>query len=171
VKLALNVAAFQAGWFACVLGAAHGLPWIGVAAAAAVVAWHTSGAQQPARELTLVVAALAVGATFDSALATSRWVEFAPPAAAEGVAPYWILALWALLATTLNLSLGWLRGRPALAAALGFIAGPLAYLAGARLGALEILKPAAALVALALGWAVVLPLLLALARRLEPRAP
>lgn len=171
MKLAINVAAFQAGWFTCVLGAAHGLPWIGVAAAAAVVAWHAFRAQRPARELTLIAAAIAVGAIFDSALATSRWVEFAPQAPAPDAAPYWILALWALFATTLNVSLGWMRGRPALAAALGLFAGPLAYWAGARLGALEIVKPAAALVALALGWAVILPLLIALARRLELRAP
>ena len=65
--------------------------------------------------------------------------------------PYWILAMWALFATTLNASLGWLHGRPALAGALGMLSGPLAYWAGARLGAIELVQPAAALAALALG--------------------
>ena len=164
MTLALNVALFQAGWLACVLGAAYGLPWAGVAAAAAVVAWH---ARRAAAELKLVALAVAVGALSDSALAASGWVDFAPVAAAEGLAPWWILAMWALFATTLNVSLAWLRSRLPLAALLGAMSGPLAYWAGARLGALELRQPAAALGALALVWAAVLPGLLAAARRLD----
>ncbi len=167
MRLALNIVLFQAAWFACVLGAAHGVAWIGVAVAAAVVAWHALRAPQPATELALVAAALAIGALFDSALAASGWLEFAPPAPAAYLAPYWILAMWALFATTLNVSLGWLHRRLALAAVIGMLAGPLSYWAGARLGALELVEPAAALIALALGWTAILPGLLALARRLE----
>ena len=169
MRLALNIVLFQAAWFACVLGAAHGVPWLGIAAAAAVVAWHTFSAPQPATEFKLVAAALVIGALFDSALAGSGWLEFAPPAPAAYLAPYWILAMWALFATTLNVSLGWLRRRLALAAVVGMFAGPLSYWAGARLGAVELVEPAAALIALALGWTAILPGLLALARRLEAR--
>jgi hypothetical protein len=43
--------------------------------------------------------------------------------------------LWALVASTLNSSLSWLRGKPLLGAVLGAIAGPLSYEAGIRLGA------------------------------------
>ena len=171
MTLALNVALFQAGWFACVLAAAYALPWAGIAAAAAIVGWHALRARQPAQELKLVALAVLVGAVADSALAASGWVSFAPSAAAEGLAPWWILAMWALFATTLNVSLGWLRARLVLAALLGALSGPLAYWAGARLGALELLQPAAALAALAFCWAVVLPVLLAAARRLDGAAP
>jgi hypothetical protein len=170
LTLALNVALFQAGWLACVLGAAHGLPWAGVAAAAGVVAWHLMRARRAAEELKLVALAVAVGALSDSALAASGWVEFAPAAAADGLAPWWILAMWALFATTLNVSLAWLRTRLPLAALLGAMSGPLAYWAGARLGALELRQPAAALGALALVWAAALPGLLAAARRLDGAA-
>ena len=169
MTVALNVALFQAGWLACVLAAAHGLPWAGILAAAAVVAWHTARAQSPARELKLVALAVVVGALCDSALAASGWIAFAPEAAA-GLAPWWILAMWALFATTLNVSLAWLRSRLPLAGVLGAISGPLAYWAGARLGALELRQPAAALAALALGWAAILPGLLAAARRMDRAA-
>src|SRR5690349_5709830 len=73
-KPVLNAAAFQAGWLACVLGAAHGLPWGGIVVAAAIVAWHALRARQPREELKLVALAVAVGALADSALAASGWV-------------------------------------------------------------------------------------------------
>ena len=80
---------------------------------------------------------------------------------------YWLVILWALFATTLNSSLRVLQSRPWIAAALGAAGGPLAYYAGASLGALQFLEPAAMLAALALGWALATPLLLSLARRLH----
>jgi uncharacterized protein DUF2878 len=165
--MALNVVAFQAGWLACVLSAAYGSPAAGLAAAAAVVAWHATQAARPAQELKLVAMAVLIGVFWDSALVALGWLAFAPYALLEKLAPYWILALWAMFATTLNVSLGWLRGRWLLAALLGALAGPLSYWAGAKLGAVVLLKPVPALAALAIGWAVILPALLALARRFD----
>jgi hypothetical protein len=163
----LNVAAFQAGWLACVLAAAHGWPWAGVAVATVIVALHAAFAARPEQELKLAAVAVLAGAFFDSALAALGWIRFAPEAAAPYLAPWWILALWALLGTTLNVSLGWLRSRPVLAALLGAASAPFAYWAGERLGAVELRQPALALGALALGWAALLPGLLAAARRLD----
>jgi non-ribosomal peptide synthetase component F len=76
-----------------------------------------------------------------------------------------MVALWAMFATTLNVSLRALRARPWLAAALGAAGGPLAYYAGARLGALQLADFHAGLAAIAVGWAWLTPLLLASARR------
>jgi hypothetical protein len=162
-----NVALFQAGWFACVLGASHGLPWIGAIAAALIVGWHTLRAAHPARELALVGIAVALGTLFDTVLLQSRVVHFAVGALVDGVAPYWMVALWALFATTLNVSLRRLRTHPVLGALLGGIGGPLAYYAGARLGALEFAAAGAALASIAIGWAVLAPVLFAAARRLD----
>jgi hypothetical protein len=162
----LNIAAFQAGWLACVLGAAHGLAWAGTLAAALIVAWHLWRAARPGREAALAAAALLLGAGWDSALAATGWLAFAE-APAAWLAPHWILAMWALFATTLNVSLRWLRDRRALAGLLGALAGPSAYAAGAGLGALRIEQPLAAGVALAAGWALILPALVALGRRYD----
>jgi hypothetical protein len=162
-----NVALVQAGWFACVLGAAHGMPWIAAIAAALIVAWHALRAERPARELALVGFAVALGTAFDTVLLQSRVVHFAAGALVDGIAPYWMVALWAIFATTLNVSLRWLRAHPALGSLLGGIGGPLAYYAGARLGALRFAAAGAALAAIAIGWAVLTPVLFATARRLD----
>jgi hypothetical protein len=162
-----NIALFQAGWFACVLGAAHGLPWIGAMAAAAIVAWHALRAARPVRELALIGVAVALGALFETVLLQSGFVRFPHGGLFDGLAPYWMVALWALFATTLNVSLRWLRAHPALGALLGAIGGPVAYYAGARLGAIELAAAGGSLAAIAIGWALLTPLLLASARRLD----
>ena len=165
VALIVNFVAFQCGWFACVLGAAHGWPLGGAAAAMTIVALHVACASRPAPELKLVMFALAIGALWDSVLVSSGWIVFASGMLIEGVAPPWILALWALFATTLNVSLGWLKNRLLVAALFGALGGPLSYWAGMRLGALQFAAPVPALIALSIGWGVMTPLLIIAARR------
>ena len=91
-------------------------------------------------------------------------------ALAAALPPPWMVALWANFATTLNLSLAGLQSRPWLTALLGLVGGPLAYWGGAKLGAMTFVAPLPALIALALGWAVLTPLLLALAATLARRS-
>lgn len=166
--LVANVLLFQAGWFACVLGAAHGRWWLGPAVAAAVLGWHLARAEEPRREATLIGVAAIAGALFETALVQTGWVRFdAAVMPFEGLAPIWMVALWALFATTLNVSLRALHGRWRLAALLGAVGGPLAYAGGARLGALEWVDAGAALAVIGIGWAALTPLLLLAARRLD----
>jgi hypothetical protein len=75
--------------------------------------------------------------------------------------------MWAIFATTLNISLRWLKGRWLVAILSGAIAGPLAYYAGARLGGVVFTDQTIALIALSMGWAVLMPLLMALSQRLD----
>ena len=164
MPILVNFVAFQLGWFACVLGAAHGLPWAGTGVALAIVAWHLTRAARPGAELILVLIAAGIGALWDSGLSGLGWIRYPSGVLIEGTAPYWIVAMWMLFATTLNVSLAWLRRNLPLAAVFGALGGPLAYLGGAKLGALTFAAQDAALVALALGWAVLTPLLLRLAR-------
>ena len=66
-----------------------------------------------------------------------------------------------VFATTLNASMFWLAGRYRLAAVLGAICGPVSYVAGARLGAIEFPAHAGlSLVGIAVVWACVMPSLL-----------
>jgi hypothetical protein len=81
------------------------------------------------------------------------------------VVPLWILAMWVLFATALRSSLRWLQGRPALAALFGAVGGPLSYAAAARMGACRFEQPVVSALALGVAWAVITPLLVALARR------
>ena len=165
-----NVLIFQACWFACVLGAAKGLPWAGVVVTAAALAWHLRHAGGRSTELRLLVVAALAGLAFETLLMQAGWVSFAEGVVVEGVAPVWMVALWLAFATTLNVSLRWLQDHLALAALLGAVGGPLSYWAGARLGALVLLDPSAALIAIGAGWALLTPALLVVARALNERA-
>ncbi len=167
MRMLLNIAAFQCGWFACVLGAAWSWPAAGTAIALAIVVAHVALATAPGREGALVLAAGAFGAVFDSALVAAGLVGYTSGTVLPQAAPAWIVAMWLLFAITLNHSLRWLRHRDTLAAMLGAIGGPLAFLAGERLGAVVFPERTAALLALAAGWALALPLLLRLSLRLD----
>lgn len=161
----VNFLAFQFGWFACVLGAAWERPLVGTMIAAVIVTWHLAQAAKPRQEMSVVLIVAAIGALWDSLLAALGWIQYPNGVLLSGTAPYWILALWTLFATTLNESLAWLNRSLPLAVAFGALGGPLAYFAGGRLGALVFVEQTAALVALAIGWAVLTPLLLRIASR------
>lgn len=167
MAIAANVVLFQLGWFACVLGAAHGRALEGALVALAIVAAHVALAARPSRELALVAAAAATGAVADSLLAASGWLRYDAGVLVEGTAPYWIVAMWALFAITLNVSMRALRSRLWLGALLGLVGGPAAYYAGANLGALTLVQLLPALAALAAIWALATPLLFSLSLRLE----
>lgn len=167
MAVAANIIAFQIGWFACVLGAAHGYALEGALVALAIVAAHIALAERPGREFALVAVAAATGAAADSLLAASGWLRYDAGVLLEGTAPYWIVTMWALFAITLNVSMRALRNRLWLGALLGLVGGPAAYYAGANLGALVLVQLVPALAALAILWALATPMLLALALRLE----
>lgn len=167
MKLLVNFVAFQVGWFACVLGAANALPWLGPVVVAAVVAIHLTMARRPARELRLVLVAMMIGLVVDSLLLATGWLQYRVGLWLPGLAPYWIVSMWALFATTLNVSMGWMRGRPALTVLMGAVGGPLSYLAGEKLGAMELVQPTLALAALAVAWAIAMPVLMWLAGRFD----
>ncbi|MEO7853809.1 MAG: DUF2878 domain-containing protein [Rubrivivax sp.] len=172
LRIAVNLVAYQAAWFACVLGAARGINSLGVAAVVAALALHLALSRHRASDALLIVATLATGLVWEAALAQTGLVEYAahgPSALWALWAPAWILALWALFAAVLREPLRWLHGRPLLGALLGGVGGALSYQGAARLGACNFADPVAALLVLGIGWAVITPLLIELARRLDPR--
>lgn len=161
----INFAAFQIAWFSSVIGAAKQMPWLGPVALLVVLAIHLRQARRPQAELMLVVACGLVGIFFDSLLVVFGWVAYPSGQISEFLAPYWIVTMWMLFGTTLNLSMGWLKGRPWLAAAFGAFGGPASYIAGQKLGGIIFVDYYVALIALAIGWAVFMPLLLIVAER------
>ena len=167
MPLLMNFALFQIGWFACVLGGAHNLPWLGSFAVLVVVALHLWRAVQPTREAALVLSAGAIGAVFESTLVFLGLMSYPSGTVIAGTAPHWLIAMWMLFATTLNVSLRWLRGRWLLAALLGAVFGPLTYYGGAKLGGMSFENVRLALVALAAGWACWMPLLSWLSEHLD----
>lgn len=161
----LNFVAFQVGWFAAVLGAANGLPWAGPLVIAAVIALHLRVADEPALEMTLILACGLIGAVIDSVLVAAGWVAYPTGSIVDFAAPYWIVAMWMLFATTLNVSLAWLKPRKTVGAVFGLVGGPLAYYTGFKLGGIVFVDFEAAMIALAIAWAGIVPVLLLLAER------
>jgi len=163
----LNIAAFQIGWFACVMGAARGMPWAGTVIALAVVAMHLVLAPNARYQSVLVVSVAVLGFIVDTLLTQGGWLAFTSGVLLPDTAPYWMVALWMIFATTLNVSLNWLKNRWWLAAMFGATGGPLAYYAGTEFGAVTLMHPVSALVAVGVAWALAMPLLLVLAERLN----
>lgn len=169
-RLLVNVGCFQAGWFGCILGAAAGWPAVGpllVVLLAPLSLWLSP---RPRVGVVLAVVSSMVGYLADSALVLAGLMVFPEHAVLGWPSPVWMVALWANLALTLDVSLAWLQKQWPLAALLGAVAGPLAYAAGARLGAVELQD--GWIWAVALEWLLAMPLLCLLARRLAaPRTP
>lgn len=158
----LNLLGYQLVWFLLVRGAAGGrLVWP-LLAGALFVLIQLATAAHVRHELRLLVAALLIGVAVDGMAAATGWLRYASPSPAlpPGGAPVWILMLWACFSTTINRSLAVLRERPWLAAFLGGLGAPMAYLAAARgWGAVQFSPwPGAAWIAAS--WALALPLLL-----------
>ena len=167
----INIALFQIGWFACVLSAAANRPLIGVGIAAVVMFVHVMRSRNYQQELYLIVTAMLIGAIWDSLLVWQGWLDYTSGMFANNIAPYWIIVMWGLFATTLNMSLRWLKNKTVLAAVIGAIAGPLAYYGGQKLGAVEFVDPTMAVISLALGWALFTPVLMALSNNLDGYRP
>lgn len=163
----INILAFQLGWFSCVMGAAHHMPWLGVGVTIPLLVWHLSQAQDVHSELSLVLIAAVFGSLFDQSLLSLGFIQF--PAADWPVflLPAWMLCLWVLFATTLNVGLRWMRGRYLVGAIFGLLGGPLAYISGVKLGAMQFLQPTAIVIALGIGWGLFMPALLWLSARLD----
>jgi hypothetical protein len=171
VRVIANFSLSQAAWFACVLGAAGGLPWLGPACVAAFLALSLKLSDKPRAELKLYAAAVLTGFTFDTSLTAAGLFLPLPHLLPAPLSPPWLIALWPNLAAMLNVSLAWLKGRYLLAAAFGALGGPLAYYGGAKMGAVLALPGPEGLLALAAGWAAATPLLLWLAAHFRGEKP
>lgn len=162
----LTLLAYQATWFAAVIGAGNGRWWPGVAAAGLFTLWRLAVSPQRALELRLALTGLALGLLLES-LWVHRGLLTYRAAWPWLAAPGWILALWWAFGLSAAPLLGYLQRHLGLAALLGAVGGPLAYLGAARgWHAVQFAQPPwHGLLALAAGWAVAMSLLVWLARR------
>ena len=156
-----DAALVQAGWWACVLGAAHGAPLAGPAIVAALLAVQVGTLEPGLRGQTwrFVLLLGAAGTVVDSLLASLGLMSLRG-AFAPWLAPLWITALWCQFATVVP-ALSALTSRLGVAALLGAVGAPLAYGGGARLGAATLHpSPWVSLVAIGAVWALAFPWML-----------
>jgi hypothetical protein len=166
----LQVALFQIVWFACAIGASSGSSWPGLLTAAVAIGVHLAAVSDCGRALKVIAICAVAGIVFETLLVASGAVRYAAPWPSPAFAPAWIVALWATLGMTLDATRRLLAAvKVPMLAALGAIFGPLSYLAGARLGALDLgPSPIPSLIAVSAVWAAVLPLLLRMTTGRKP---
>ena len=168
MNLILNFGVFHIGWLACVIGAASNMSLLGSSIAILLIALHLYRVTDFRAELYLVLAAAAIGFSWETLLLSQHWLAYAGTAAlGSSLAPYWLVVMWALFATTINVSMAWMKGRWLLAVVMGAVFGPMAFIAGEKLGAVEFIDNQRALIALSLGWAILMPLILWVAERIN----
>jgi 1-acyl-sn-glycerol-3-phosphate acyltransferase len=164
VRVVVDVVGFQAAWWASALTATTA-PLLGPVAMLAFVVGHALVTPRGHRAASFLLAALAavVGLVVDNALVAVGAVAFPGSRLLVGAVPLWMLGLWSGFALTIPSTLATATATTTRAAVLGALAGPVAYVGGARLHALA-LGPTWSLAVVGVAWAVALPLLATLAR-------
>jgi hypothetical protein len=168
----INYALYQIGWFACVLGGASHRPWTGCLIALTLVGVHLTRSLERSIEVRLIALATAVGAVVEMMQIAAGTYRFTSGTVIDALPPPWLLAMWAQFATTFLSSLRTVVSRPLQAALFGAIGGPIAFLAGERLGAVTLMPPVVhGLLRLSVSWALALVVFSAAVRRVAPGAP
>ena len=160
----LNFILFQLGWFVCILGAAYNYVYEAIFMSLVIIFLHLKVTKNNTNDLKLFIFALTIGFFFDGFLQLQQLIVYFNPGWPYPLPPLWILVLWVIFAMTLNHSLKWMKGRVLIAMLFGLIGGPLAYLAGEKLNAI-ILNSSSTLYILAIGWAIITPLLMKLSEK------
>jgi hypothetical protein len=163
----VNYTLYQIGWFACVLGGALHRPWTGFVTAIVLVSVHVALAVERSLEVRLVVLATTVGAVVEMVQVAAGTYRFTSGTLMDALPPPWLLVMWGQFATTFRFSLRGVMRRPLFAGLFGAAGGPIAFLAGERLGAVILLPPLErGLLQLSVSWAIALLAFSAVVRRL-----
>ncbi len=157
----IELLAFQLVWVACALSAASGR----TAPALAACGLFTTGILLLSERTTalarLSLMCATIGVAVETLLLQLGAIVHVTVWPSAAVAPAWMIGLWIAFGAALPATVRLLGQRAVLnSLPVGAIFGPLAYLAGSRIGALEIAAPMPlSLGLIAFVWAAVLPLL------------
>ncbi len=154
----INFLAFQVTWTLAMLSVSRGLAIWGAALIGLNVAAHLlfQTHRNRVRDTALILVGALVGVSIDASLAQAGFFKFAGSSTTEFLVLFY--ALWANFGSTLRISLAWTWTKLWAAAILGVIGGPLAYLAGVKLGAVVLPeKTLPSLIAVAIEFGVLTP--------------
>ncbi len=166
-KVFINFVMYQLAWLTCVLGAAYQLPWLALIVALIFIGTQLVWTPHPANELALLFIAGVIGAVFDQLLLNHGIIQYQAHGWSGAIVPIWIIGLWIAFASTLNVSLRWLRDYRVAQILLGMMGGPVAYYAAEKLGAVTVTVTPASYIVLGIGWGLMTPLLVKLSRRFD----
>jgi len=161
-----ELAGFQIVWLGCALGAAYGSSAPGIIAAGMFVSAQLWLQGSRRAVIGPALASGVAGLVAETAANAAGLLSYSAHWPYDGLAPAWMVALWLAFGSTIPTTAALLGKRPIIkAAVLGALFGPLAYAAGARLGALQMTEPVwIPAAAIACTWALVFPALVAFAQ-------
>lgn len=159
----LNFIAFQLVWFVVILSAAKGMILVGLLATLLFAVLQLFVSRYRQSDLKLLGLGFVAGMMLDSIWLNMGWIDYAS-SNTLGFAPLWIGCLWLNFMLTLNHSMSWMHSRLKMVAVMTLFAAPLSYFAGSKLGAVSLVEPAYAVPALSISWALLVPMLMCLAR-------
>ena len=138
IKSIINIIGFYIGWWACVLGAANDLTYIGPVIMILFLSVHYYLFVSDIREIYLVLIIGTIGTITDSLLFLSGSFIYAGAYSNQIlIAPMWITAMWAGFSATVNHSMSWLKDKWLLMVICGVVFGPAAFFTGEKFGAIE----------------------------------
>jgi hypothetical protein len=165
----INFLLFQLIWFVCILGAAINETHAALALSMLLISLHFYLNKNKKNELKILLTASIIGFLFDGVLLKTGLVTYANPGWSYSLTPLWIVVLWMGFAITLNSSLNWLKTKLNLSVLFGAIGGPLAYIAGEKLGAVTLMTPNT-IIAISIGWSIITPLLIYISKKISLNA-
>ena len=152
----INFILFQSIWFILILAAAHE-SFYGLVIGFLLILvqyWH---GKLMVPDFKLILASIIIGFAHDTSLNYFKFIQYNIDFNTY-YSPFWIIGLWISFALTINHSLAWLGNKKLLQMIFGLIGGPLAYIAGEKLGAIYMINTMT-LYVLALSWACITPLI------------
>ncbi|MUK64419.1 DUF2878 domain-containing protein [Aliivibrio fischeri] len=158
----INAVWFQLAWLAAIIYKQQAIPFLLLSVL--IHLWVSPSRKQDAMMITFIGI---IGVISDSFLSLIDIFSFAN----NVIIPIWLIMIWAHFSIALNHSLKWLNRFHIVAISLfGAIAGPLNYLAGQRLGGVEFVYSLnITLFAVAVIWAVNLPVFIIIQKRINKR--
>ncbi len=157
----VNIVLFNISWFAIVLSQSSLVAPL-IVGIHLLLHWRVMGKGKD--ELRLIGGVTLCGVVVDQLLFKTGVFNLAGQPA---LAPLWLSCLWPVFASTLMHSLVVFQNRIALAAVCGALGGALSYIAGVRMSAVDFASPLWGPVLLGTLWAVIFPLLMQIAARLQ----
>lgn len=159
----LNFVAFQLLWLLTVLVAAKDMAMYAIIGTLLFVTVQLIFSTWRLADFKLVVVGLVAGMLLDTLWLRQGWIVYASNSD-SALAPLWIGCLWVNFMLTLNHSLSWLQQRLGWVVVCTVFAAPLSYYAASKLGAVSLSEPLLAVIGLSCSWAVLVTVMMKLAR-------
>lgn len=163
-----NGATYYFVWYITIYSTAKGYPYVGPPLIAAILLFQLFFLKDRWRHLLVLISISCGGTLLDSILLNTRVVIYQGGyAALPWLAPLWITGMWAMFASSLDLSFAFLQNRSTVSAILGFTVVPFYYFAIAKTGVISLERdPIYSYIFIGLIWAAAMPLSFYLARKI-----